>query len=167
VDEFEKYLTKAMRFLKFRPRSEKEIRDYLLRPPRKRRSTHLQTISPELLERVINALKEQKFIDDEAFARWWVEQRTKFRPKGMRLIALELKQKGVARDVIDTVLENQEPGSKNQDALAQQLVAKKIVTYHDLPRREVYQKLGAFLARRGFDWETIKKAIDEILDNRV
>ena len=47
---------------------------------------------------------------------------------------------------------------------AKQIAEKKLRTLRTLPKREQYQKLGAFLSRRGFDYETIRRAIDDILE---
>lgn len=174
MDEtFQSYLTKAIYFLKFRPRSEKEVRDNLHKKALKNKTELL----PETVEKVITWLKEQHYLNDEEFVRWWIEQRTSFKPKGQRLIVMELRQKGVAQETIDAVFQNQESplrqgygeqtGARSELELAKELVIKKIDKYRGLPRQEVYQKLGAFLGRRGFDWETIKRSIDEILANRV
>lgn len=168
MDKFEKYLSKAFRFLSFRPRSEREVREYLLRKPLQHRRGFLsQPINPAVLERIITSLKESNFINDVSFAQWWIEQRMMFKPKGRRLIIMELKQKGISDKIITDALLSQESEVINQDALAKEIAMKKVERYKKLPRQEIYQKLGAVLARRGFDWETIKKAIDEVFTDRV
>jgi regulatory protein len=121
----------------------------------------------EIIEKIIATLIEQKFLNDRTFAQWWVEQRLRFNPKSLRVIKLELRQKGIDPEIIEAVTQN--PLTITDEALpseretAKKLVEKKIGKYKDLPRVEMYQKLGAFLARRGYDWETIKRAIDETL----
>jgi SOS response regulatory protein OraA/RecX len=50
---------------------------------------------------------------------------------------------------------------------AKRLVTKKIGKYKGLEKRELYQKLGGVLARNGFDWETIKASIDDVLQKGV
>jgi regulatory protein len=164
MDEaFQSYLTKAMYFLKFRPRSEKEVRDNLHKKALKGKTP----LTPETEEQVISWLKTQKYINDVEFARWWIEQRNSFKPTGQRLIVMELRQKGVTQEIIEDVYKSQESGIKNQGELIKQLVEKKMSKYQGLPRQEIYQKLGAYLGRRGFDWETIKRSIDEIFSNGV
>ena len=155
MGDFERLYNKALRFLSFRPRSEKEISDKL----------KTQKASPVIIEKVISKLKEQKFLNDEEFAKWWIEQRTTFKPRSLRLIKLELRQKGISKEIIESRIINQE--SRGDLERAKELVKKRIEKFRDLSKKEIYQKLGSYLARRGFDWETIKQAIDESLFKRV
>ncbi len=157
-DLFEKYLNKAFHFLSFRPRSEKEVRDSLLK----------KKAPPEIIERVIASLKEHKFLNDEDFARWFIDNRLRFNPKGLRVIKMELKQKGIDREIIDTAVDNlsKDVGgdAPNSDLeSAKRLVEKKMPRYKGMERQVIYQKLGAFLARRGFNWDIIKASIDSEL----
>jgi regulatory protein len=158
MDDYEKYLNKALHFLSFRPRSEKEVRDSLIK----------KKAPQEIVERIINSLKEQKFINDEEFARWFIENRLRFRPKSLRIIKLELKQKGIEMDVIDSVIleiQNNDVADVKVNDLdsAKRLVTKRIDKYKGQDKQIIYQKLGAYLARRGFNWDTIKKSIDSEL----
>jgi SOS response regulatory protein OraA/RecX len=81
---------------------------------------------------------------------------------------MELKTKGVAQDIIEQAISNfqfsivneEESRGVNDLETAKKLVEKKIARYMHLPKQELYQKLGGFLGRKGFDWETIKRAID-------
>jgi len=162
MDEFEKYLNKSLRFLSFRPRSEKEVREKLLS----------KKAPQEIIERIVIQLKDQNFLNDEDFAKWFIEQRLRFNPKGLRIIKMELKQKGIDQELIGDAVNNlskDENGeSLNNDfESAKKLVEKKMPKYKGLEKQIIYQKLGAFLARRGFDWETIKKSIDDGLSNEV
>src|SRR3989344_6757140 len=98
---FERYYNLSLRFLSYRPRSEKEIIDYL-----KKKSSSVKTSEGQekLIESIIKKLKEYKFIDDVEFAKFWIEQRTKFKHKPIRVIEYELKQKGINKEIIDDVL---------------------------------------------------------------
>lgn len=156
MDPFEIYLTKALLFLKIRPRSEKEIKENL-----KKKRADDQTI-----EKILIVLREKKFVDDEEFAKWWIRQRVVFRPKSTRVIRMELLQKGISKELIDTALSSEiEDGGKLNDLeQARKIVEKKIHTYKHLPKQELYQKLGGFLSRRGFDWDTIKRSIDDEIE---
>ena len=149
-DLYKKYLDTALHFLSFRPRSEKEVRDNLIK----------KKAPMEIIEQVITRLKVHRFVNDEEFVRWWIEQRSKFRPKGMRIIKLELKH------IIENAMvpqETDEPSSDNDLVMAKKIVEKKLPKYKGMEKREIYQKLGAYLARKGFDWDTIKKVIDDVL----
>jgi len=96
MDNYEIFYKKSLNFLSFRPRSEKELRDYL----KKKKCDELTA------ERIVENFKEHKFINDEEFAKWFIEQRTLLRPKAARLIKMELKQKGIDKDLIEQLLEN-------------------------------------------------------------
>jgi regulatory protein len=157
VDEAKKYLDLVYRYLSIRNRSEKEIRDYLTR----------KKAAETIIEQIVDLLKKQKFLDDVAFARSWVLSRARFRPKGKNALKFELLQKGIDKETIDTVLSEAHEDIPDQVTQAKRLIERRIEKVRDKPRQEIYQKVGGFLARRGFDWETIKKSIDEVLTNRV
>lgn len=149
-NEFQKLLDKALRLISRRPRSEKEIRDYL-----KRRKS-----PSKLIEAVVKKLKQLNQINDSAFASWWVEQRSTFRPRGKFGLTMELRQKGIEEKIIKKVIQKK----VNELSLATKAAQKKFKTYKNLPREERYQKMSAFLARRGFSWETIKKVVAKFLE---
>lgn len=157
MDLLEKYIASAYRYLSRRARSEKEVRDNLKK----------KKASPEIIEQVITRLTKQKFLNDLDFAKWWVEQRLRFNPKSMRVITLELRQKGISPDIIEQVTKH--PTSITDEVLpteyetAQKLVEKQMKKYQGIEKEKIYQKLGGFLARRGYSWEIIKRVIDEHL----
>lgn len=150
-NESQKLLDKAYRLLSFRPRSEKEVRDYL----KKRK------IRPRLIEWLISQLKTQGYLNDEKFAQWWLEQRATFRPRGKRALRQELRQKGVAGEVIEAVV-----GELEELPLAKKSAQKKARALEKLDRQEFQQKLTAYLSRQGFSWPTIKLIIDEMIKKR-
>ena len=163
MDNFEKLLGKSFRFLSYRPRSEKEVKDYL-----KKKSFFAKAMEGQeknnlesVIDSIINKLKEQKFLNDEEFVKWWIEQRTTIKPKASRLIKIELKQKGIAKDLIDKIFEE---SSSSDLEKATVLAKRRIKRYsHISDRKKLYDKLGRFLASRGFNYETIKEVIDQIL----
>lgn len=159
MELFDRYYNRAIWYLARRPRTEKEIRDKLIE----------KKATPEIVDAVIAKLKSQKFLNDFEFARWWIDQRAQFRPRSLRLLKLELRQKGISTEVIDVVLSdrtNEELKVNDLDS-ARKLVAKKYPKMEGLPQEEVYKKLGGFLGRRGYSWETIKAAIDEAMRQGV
>jgi regulatory protein len=153
VDIYQKYLNKALRFLSYRSRSEKEVVDYLQK----------KQTPEEIKEQIMTFLRERRFVNDEEFARGWIDQRMRVNAKARRVIEMELKQKGVSQEIITNAFLNSQLSTLNSISdldTAKKLVSKKIDRYRHLPKQELYQKLGGFLARKGFDWETIKKAIE-------
>jgi len=164
-DQVERLLNKAFRFLSFRPRSEKETRDYLLRKGKLKeiKGEEEENQYERSVEEVISRLTKLKQLDDKAFASWWVDQRSKFRPRGQKLLRAELLSKGIAKGLIENLLDSQK---EEQTQLAMNAAAKKIKTYKRLDDENLRIKLYQFLARRGFDWGVIKKAVDTLLEKR-
>jgi regulatory protein len=146
---------KVLKFLSFRPRSEFEINEYLLR----------KNVGEETRKLVFEKLKKLQLIDDEVFAKWWIEQRSTFRPSGVRLVKYELKRKGVAEEIISPLLAETRP--KVVDTLlAEKLVQKKLSRLKNLPGKEIKQKLYTSLAQKGFAFEVIEEAVAKILKTR-
>jgi len=146
--EFQKTLDKLLRFATLRPRSEKEIKDWF-----KRRKVH-ESLHKELF----NRLNRLDLIDDAKFAQWWVEQRSSFKPRGKRALEMELRMKGIKKEVIREVLEENDVDEKK---IAKGLLDKKSYKWKNLPKREARAKMGAFLARKGFNWEVIEKVLEK------
>lgn len=144
-DAFQVTLDRALHFLELRPRSEREVRTRLAQ----------KGTSPELIDQVVGRLRELGMIDDVAFARFWMENRARFSPRGGRLIKAELRQKGVTAEVVAEVDE----GVDEASAIGE--VARRLAwRLGRLDRQAFRQKLWAQLARRGFDYDVIGPAID-------
>jgi len=143
----------AFRLLSFRPRSKKEISDKLIR------YSYKHHYSAGLIEKVLNELSSGNYINDEEFAKWWLDQRQSYKPKGLKAIRFELANKGVSRELIDKVTSFAKDGD-NELVLAQKLISKKINLWRNLSKLEQKKKISDLLLRRGFDWETVKRVID-------
>ncbi len=146
ADDVEKAREKALQFLSSRPRSEWEVRQNLLKAG----------YEATTIDRVLDRLRGVALVDDAAFVRYWIDNRAQFRPKGKVALRQELRRKGVDREVIDAVLKESELA---EDQAAVQAALAKADRYRQLPRPEFAQKLGAYLARRGFDYETVREAV--------
>jgi len=147
-DNKDKLYEKVLRFLSYRPRSEKEIRDYLKK----------KNASQKTSKAIIKKLKKLELIDDRSFALWWIQQRSSFRPRGRRALWFELKQKGIDQEIIKDSLFS----DKKELVLAKKAAQKKAKFLKNLEFLAFRQKMTGFLARRGFDWETIKKVLEEL-----
>ena len=110
-----------------------------------------------VIEQTVVQLQDVGLLDDEAFARYWVEQREAFKPRSHLALRQELQQKGVNRAIIEAVLRD-----VDQTATAQRAAAKQARRYTHLTEDEFRNKLGGFLQRRGFHYEIIKQVIDEL-----
>ncbi len=147
-DEVEKAYEKALRFLAHRPRSQAEVRNRLTR----------HGSSKVVMQAVLQRLVAAKLIDDVAFAVFWVDNRSTFRPRGRRALRVELGQKGVSEEVIEAALEE-----VDEPADARRAAGKHAARLQALPARERRRKLREFLARRGFEYEVISDVVDELM----
>ncbi|MCL4353633.1 RecX family transcriptional regulator [Patescibacteria group bacterium] len=157
-DGFEKIYNISLKFLSYRPRSEKEVRNHL---KIKNETGNL------LIDKVIQKLKEQNFINDSEFAKWWIEQRLMFKPRSSNLIKRELLQKGIDKEIIDAQFSIFSFQFSNELENAQRLITKKFSRYKGVPSQAIYRKMGRFLAGKGFDWEVIKIVVDGVVSKRV
>ena len=167
ADQVERMLNKSLKFLSFRPRSEKEIRDHLLWKGKLKdidKSDSEKAEYEKSIEKVISKLKKIGQVDDKGFAEWWVEQRQSFKQIGVRAIKVELFQKGIDKDTISELLD--ESDESKEVELAVKASSKKIQSYKKLEPQEFRIKMGQYLARRGFGWNTIKKVVDTLSKNR-
>jgi regulatory protein len=166
ADQVEKLTNKSLRFLSFRPRSEKEIRDNLLLAEKRKRKEEKSEIEGSLYEKsvgkVIEKLKRLDQVDDLEFARWWVEQRSRFNPKGAPIIKAELFKKGVDKEIINEVL-----NKEREEELALKFLEKKKQFLKRMDEGEFKTKMTQVLVRRGFTWEVAKKAVDTLLEEGV
>lgn len=148
-DDFEKNLNRVLRFLSFRVRSEKEIRDYLFK----------KNVSDMVSKKIIDKLKEYKFLNDEEFAKIWIETRNSIKPKPWRIIKYELRQKGISREIIESFEPEPQAQEENDLKAAVRIAEKRISRYKGLTKQEIFQKLGRYLVSKGFDYETVKKVL--------
>jgi len=146
-DQQARALDAALFFLGPRPRSEREIRDRLARGD----------YDPQVVDRVVERLRELRLIDDAAFAAYWVEQRATHRPRGSRLLKQELRQKGVSQDVVTEAL----PEDDDPDG-AYRAAQRKAVSLRSFDERTFKQRLGGFLQRRGYDYETTRSVVGRL-----
>lgn len=149
-NDFLKFYDYALKFLSFRPRSEKEIRDWF---KKKEVGSQTQTI-------ITAKLRNLGYLNDLGFVKWWIEKRTNFQPMGRRRIEMELKQKGISNEMVSGI--KYLVSGKNETDLAKKAVEKKLKHWQNLPTDEFRQKLTGFLARRGFSWEVIEKVIKDL-----
>lgn len=146
-------LNKAYFFLKFRPRTEKEIRDYLYK---KIINTHY---SRDDAEKIINKLKEDQLIDDEKFIDLFVKDRTALKPKGKKLLIKELKQKGISDELIEKYFSE---NIIDEEKLALKTLSQRWPRLKNLEEKKRFEKSARFLLSRGFDYQTTKKAIAQL-----
>ena len=149
--EYQKTLDKLLRFAMVRLRSEKEVTDYF-----KRKKVH-----ESMHEKLFEKLKHLELLDDVKFAKWWIDQRIQFKNKSKRVIQMELRQKGIGKEIIDEVFSET---VIDEEKMAKELLAKKIYKWKNLEPREAKQKISQYLAGKGFSWDVIEKVVDSQLN---
>lgn len=130
----------ALRFLSYRPRSQAEVEHHL----------HAKRASAEVIAVVIERLRQAGYLDDQLFARFWVENRQQFRPRSRRALEHELRQKGVGRQVIASAM-----SGLDDETAAWQALEGQLERWTQLSNEELRQKIAGFLGRRGFNYDTI------------
>ncbi len=143
----ERAFQQAMLFLSYRARSESEIRQNLRK----------HEIPEPVIEQTLERLRQDGLANDDQFARAWVENRTTFRPRSRRLMAMELRQKGLNEEAVSSAVEN-----VDDEALAYEAAQKRAVRFKGLEWNEFRKKLSDFLARRGFSYSVIAPVITRI-----
>jgi regulatory protein len=138
----------ALRLLNIRPRSEQEIQRSLVK----------KGYSEEVIQATLERLRSGGLVDDAAFARVWVENQNLFRPRGRRALAIELRHKGIADEHIRSALDEE----LDEGELAFQAAQKYARRLAGLGKIEFRNKLGQFLARRGFSYDTISPTVARI-----
>lgn len=151
--QFGKLYGRALEYCMMRPHSAKEVRDYLYRKTRDSRTKTGEVkkgVSPEVATRVFDRLAVKGYVDDQKFARFWVENRNMTKGTSMRKLVAELRSKGVEQSIIERNLGDSE---RSDDDELQKIIAKKRNRYPD------EQKLMQYLARQGFQYDDIKQAL--------
>jgi len=146
-DARERALQQALLFLGYRARSESEIRKNLQK----------HEIPESVIEETLQRLRRDGLANDDQFARAWVENRTAFRPRSRRLMALELRQKGLDDESTKAALE-----AVDDEALAYEAAQKRAPRFKGLEWSEFRKKLTGFLARRGFSYSVISPVVTKI-----
>jgi regulatory protein len=134
-------------YLANRPRSVAEIRRHL----------RSKRYDDEAIDGAIDRLRAQRYVDDLDFAKYWIEQRSRFRPKGDRALVSELTNKGVARETIDIAM-GEGPAETEADR-ARRAISRPSARWQTLEPAERKRKIHAYLAARGFDYGVIEEVI--------
>lgn len=143
-DARERALQQALRFLSYRARSESEIRKNLRK----------HEIPEPVIEETLERLRRDGLANDDQFAQAWVENRSTFRPRSRRMMALELRQKGLDEESVSSAL-----ADVDDEALAYEAAQKRANRLSGLEWSEFRTKLSGFLARRGFPYSVIAPVV--------
>ena len=151
-DEREVAYQRAIKFISYRIRTEEEIKRHLIK----------HQVPSEIIPEILIKLQRSQLVDDEQFAKRWVENRSEFRPRALRMLAYELRKKGVADATIDKTLD----GTSSDEVLALKAARKQARKYEQLEWPDFRRKMSGFLARRGFSYHIISLVMDQVWAER-
>lgn len=149
-DQVGKATDRALNLLARRPRSVREIRDRLRQ----------KGFDQPAIDAAVERLAGWNYVDDAEFARYWVENRETHKPRGRRLLEQELRTKGVEREVIREAIDE---ADLDERASALAVGRAKLRAYAGLDPLVVRRRLGSYLARRGYDFGTVRATVDRLL----
>lgn len=147
ADARERAFQQAMLYLSYRARSESEIRKNLQK----------HEIPEAVIEQTLERLRQDGLANDSQFAQAWVENRSTFRPRSRRMMAMELRQKGLDNEAIESAVE-----TVDDEASAYAAGQKRSGRLKDLEWIDFRKKLSGFLARRGFSYSVIAPVVTRI-----
>lgn len=157
--QFGKLYARVLEYCLMRPHSSREIKDYLYRKTLtkkyKSRTGEIKDragVSRELADRVFDRLLQRGHIDDEKFAKYWIENRNLKKGASRRKLQAELAAKGIDRQVVERLLSVSDRSDEDE---LRKVIAKKRNRYED------DQKFMQYLARQGFSYDDIKLALSD------
>ncbi len=143
---------RALRFLSYRPRSKEEVTRYLAG----------KQVPEDVIAETVRRLEGVGLLDDAAFARFWVENRQSFRPRGSMALRYELRRKGVSDQAIESAIrdtDEREGAYRVAQAQAKRLSGADRETFR--------RRLGGYLSRRGFSYAIVRETIDRLWKERA
>ena len=146
-DRLEIAYQQAVKLLRYRIRTEAEIRQRLCD----------HGVNEKDIDAVILRLIENGLVNDHHFAQSWVDNRNDLRPRSRRVLSFELKRLGIDPKIIEQTLENFDDHEAAHNAARKQAQKLKILEWNSFRK-----KLLAYLARRGFNYETSCLAVEHV-----
>lgn len=145
-DNLDKSFNLSLNYLSYRARTEQEVRRYLQK----------KDTADTVIEATLTKLTSYGYLNDAEFGTLWVESRVRSNPKGKRALRYELRQKGLPSAEIDHAI-----AELNEEDLAWQAIQKKLTNWQSLDELTFKKKLTAYLARRGFNYQTISVVFEK------
>lgn len=149
-DAIQQAVNRAVDYLSYRPRSTHEVRQNLIK----------KEIPDSVIHIAIERLERLGYLDDTAFARFWIENRDNFKPMSPRALRYELRQKGVTDTVLDPLIED----IVDVHESAYRAIEKRKWRFKGKTRHEFKHKLGGMLQRRGFHFGVANDVIQRLMD---
>jgi regulatory protein len=141
----------AVHFLQYRPRSRSELENHL----------RGKGFTEQAIQAVASKFEELKWLDDKLFSQFWVAGREDFRPRSRRMLRMELRHKGIDNETIEDSLQEIDEAASAYRAAQERARRLANLDYQTFRRR-----LGGFLQRRGFSYETVKTTVERLWAER-
>lgn len=145
-------MNRALQFLSHRPRSEYEVKTRLKR----------YGYEDDVITTTLDRLRISGYVDDAAFTIFWKENRSNFSSRSTQLLLQELKQKGIDSETATEIIL-----SIDDEAEAYKAGRSKASSLKKVDKYEFRRKLGAFLHRRGFDYDVISPVINRLWNEQT
>lgn len=158
--QYGKVYARTLEYVFVRPRSQRELRDYLRRKTfdkRDQKGMIRKGISPELADRVFQRLVDKGHLNDLSFASFWVENRNLRKGISTKKLKAELMTKGVSSQIIDEVLRQTD---RDESSDIQSVIRRKAYKYPE------ERKFIEYLARQGFGYDTIKEGLEQFKEDK-
>lgn len=116
-------------------------------------------ITSEMIQEVVSRLESQNYINDQDFARYFIENRHQNKGISTKRLIQELKIKGIDSDIIEQAMFDQGTGNlfRDEEVEIEKMIKKQLRKTSDR------QKIIAYLARQGFSYDLIKTKLDQFL----
>jgi regulatory protein len=150
AEEYNQVRIAALHYLSYRPRTIQELRQYLTK----------KDFSAGYIHQVVEEMKEQGYLNDQQYAKAWVEERRNRKNYGVLRIKNELRQKGIASQWIDEAISHVEDDEERQ--LAMEVAKRRYLRLCHEPWPKIERKIGQFLVYRGFSMEIVYAILQEL-----
>ena len=150
AEEKHKAYLAALRYLGIRPRTGNQLQSYLLE----------KGFSSEIAEEVCRSCKEQKYLDDQAFARQWVDERLRLKPRSSYMLRMELQQRGVEKAIVEEAVSA--VSREDELSAARALIEKKVRRLQGPPNPDEERRLLSMLMRKGFSHTIVQQIRGEL-----
>lgn len=141
---------KAIHYLSRSMRSMKEVYDYLLK----------KEYHDPAIQEALQKLQKDGYLNDFEYAKAYVRTHSSLSKKGPAVIERELKERGINANDIKECMKEYPAEKRVENAI--KLCEKKLSSYKKLSIQETKQKLEAMLQRKGYPFEIISIAIEEV-----
>jgi regulatory protein len=141
----------ALNYLSYRPRTVEELRNQLL----------TKGFEVDVCSEITFQMQQQGYLDDEEYAKQWVRERKHSRPRGKYLLRQELVRRGIDKDIVDEVID-QELSPDEAIQMIKSLIDKKYRNVRFSDYHELKMKMIPFLQRKGFSFDLILSVLEKI-----